>query len=764
MGLKQSVVVVNEFTMKTGSKGGTRGGTPGQYVLRYMSRDGATECIAPIRRDTLEDYTMRYMARESAVDDAIEISSQTDDVIDVVHHIKSDFRKIQGRGGVAFGYGSVSLSHNQLLAAAKDIQQNFDKGKTVFKTVISFTEDYLREMNVIDPDFVFDGDGSYRGNIDQMKLRMGIMHGLKLFGQHYDDLQYIGVIQVDTGNVHCHLAMVDRGHGTVMYDGTQRGKLSDKGMMDLRRGIDNYLSAYSKVKVLSSSYQSEKENTVAFIKKYTSKAIEQRSFSQMIIACLPQDRGMWRANSKAKEMRRANTLVREYVEEILASPDSGYKEACDRVDAYAEERYQHEDLDRREYNRFKRDGRNKIIESGMDSVYSMLRRISPTDMTESPYLMSVTNMSAEELANNLGNDEEAVLEPARNSMRFVYKLKSYKGRFDHHREQYTRYHDAVGAYRQVVDASPAAQPVLDFFEIEEAYNERLMAKYQMLLNIVPPEDEYREDLDSLLESQQHAHNLSMMLADNGLRHMKEQKAEDYGLRVYFEEGGGDIAAGRVQLVERRMAIYEAEVTSKLDGLNTKLAGYGLMVDYSEMVNIQVPDRDNFTEGFRGEMAYNRANVEYVRNRRKCIIKQKTYEFDEVKSLDVHHMLYDFPSRLRISQDNADAFVEMADARFSAYESAREYLIASGQEDALENLPGTDIRLQHEIAEQLRSTTISPQGIKEVISRRQDVRTPIRRVHTVDLDRLPALWMEDSMKETVKRTLATEFSSDNMERI
>ena len=83
---------------------------------------------------------------------------------------------------------------------------------------------------------------------------------------------------------------------------------------------------------------------------------------------------------------------------------------------------------------------------------------------------------------------------------------------------------------------------------------------------------------------------------------------------------------------------------------------------------------------------------------------------------------------------------------------------------MENLPGTDIRLQHEIADQLRSTAVSPQGVKEVISRRQNVRTPIRRVHTVDLDRLPALWMEDNMKETVKRTLATEFSSDNMERI
>ena len=49
MGLKQSVVIVNEYTIKTGDKGGTRGGTPGDYVLRYMARVGATEDITPTK-------------------------------------------------------------------------------------------------------------------------------------------------------------------------------------------------------------------------------------------------------------------------------------------------------------------------------------------------------------------------------------------------------------------------------------------------------------------------------------------------------------------------------------------------------------------------------------------------------------------------------------------------------------------------------------------------------------------------------------------
>ena len=48
MGLKQDIVVVSEFSVKTPS-GGTRGGTPGQYVERYMARGDAVEDLTPVR-------------------------------------------------------------------------------------------------------------------------------------------------------------------------------------------------------------------------------------------------------------------------------------------------------------------------------------------------------------------------------------------------------------------------------------------------------------------------------------------------------------------------------------------------------------------------------------------------------------------------------------------------------------------------------------------------------------------------------------------
>lgn len=65
MGLKQSIVVVNEYTVKT-AKGGSRGGTPGNYVMRYMARDRATEDLTPVKLEDTDVYITRYMARKKA--------------------------------------------------------------------------------------------------------------------------------------------------------------------------------------------------------------------------------------------------------------------------------------------------------------------------------------------------------------------------------------------------------------------------------------------------------------------------------------------------------------------------------------------------------------------------------------------------------------------------------------------------------------------------------------------------------------------------
>ena len=691
MSLKQSVVVVNEYTVKT-SNGGTRGGTPGDYVLRYMSRDGATEDLTPVRRDT-ENFITRYMARESAVDDAISVPE-----------LKEQMRQIQGDGGVAFGYGDFSLSHKKLKQAAKDIQKNFDDGKTVMKTVLSFDEEYLRQHGIIDEDFHLEQAGDYKGNIDQMKLRMAIMSGMDKLGRHYDDLQYIGVIQVDTKHVHCHLAMVDRGKGTVMPDGTQRGKITDKEKKDLRRGIDMFLDEKQTVKMMSANVDYDKRNTICFVKKYTHKAMNERGFSQFLLACLPEDRTKWRADSNSKEMRKPNAMVREYVNELLALPDSGYTEALRRVDEYARNRTTNEGLTGKEYRTLYRQGQERIIRESMNSVYKVLSEIPESELQMRTPMLDNMSMDYEDMSN------EATSDPM---VEFGFKLRSYKSRLDHHKKENHNYHEAVKEYEKQEasgEVNEASRALYEYLLVEEEYNDKLLAKYNHFLKFIPPSEEYRQGFDDLIGYSKRIQNLQDMINDTTIKTMTSQNAEDYGMKVY-DERGGMYAVTAPQVLENRLGVLKTNFEIMKDEYRVHLADYGLSInDDNEIVN------------------------------------KPKYEFDEVKALDLHHLMYDFPYDIDVSVTNADAFVDMADRRYNAFQKAKEYLISTDQDDALMNFPVDDIELMHQTAEKFRDDPVIRTLREEpTVSKKRESRT-------VRIDYDFYVHQEEEVKSVIKNTI------------
>ena len=91
-----------------------------------------------------------------------------------------------------------------------------------------------------------------------------------------------------------------------------------------------------------------------------------------------------------------------------------------------------------------------------------------------------------------------------------------------------------------------------------------------------------------------------------------------------------------------------------------------------------------------------------------IIRHSVYKFDDVKALDLHHMGYDFPYDVMISKPNIDNFCNMANKRYEALEKAKEYLILSGQEDTISDLPEKDVAVMKDFAERfsMQSTLIA----------------------------------------------------------
>lgn len=642
MSLKESIVIVNEFTVKQG-KGGSRGGTPGDYVTRYMARDLATERVTPARLAEVDTYIERYMARESAVE-----SSQD------VPELKHKMQAAQKRGGVAFGYGDVALSEEKLVKASKDIQANFEKGKTVFKTILSFSEDYLREHGLIDSSFTCKHRGDYRGHLDQLKLRMAVMNGLSKLAKSYDDLQYVGVIQVDTMHVHVHLAMVDRGVGNLMPDGSQRGKITARGKQILRRGVDTYLDRKQTVKMMSSSVMYDKQNALCYIKKFTHQAMDKQGLPQFLLACLPEDRRLWRAGTNRKEMRKANSMVREYVVEILSQPGSGYQDAMRDITAYADYRMNREGLSLETHDRLIREGQRDLVESCMNGVYGVLREIPKEKLTVRTPMMSAMAMDYDSMA------AEAVNDPM---MEFGFRLRSYSSRMKHHKKEYHKFRDEYRSYEAAENKSEDAKALGDYLKIEQDYNQMLLVKYQYFLSFLPPEENIEEEFREIREKEEELERLRKMYEDEDLRHMDAEAAEAYGVQMYGEYGGRRLKA-MPEILERRISQKQDILRQQMVGFQDRLLDCGLFYDGTG------------------------------------IVRKLSYSFDRVKALDLHHLGYDFPYDCEISKPNVDMFREMAEKRYQAFLLVKDYLIHSGQSDAVKVLPEQDVLYMKQFSDQL----------------------------------------------------------------
>lgn len=638
MGLKQSIVVVNEYSIKNKSgKGGSRGGSPGNYVLRYMARDGATEIATPVTLDN-EAYILRYMARKEATE-----------TLDDEAEIRRSMSRNQKMGGVAFGNKGMSLSHTDLINSSKSIQNAFDQGKTVMKTVISFDEDYLRENGIVPEDFVFEEKGDYRGNIDQIKLRYAIMNGLEYLSHDYDDLQYVGVIQVDTAHVHCHLAMVDMGKGNITEDGTQKGKISAQAKAKLRRGIDMALDESKEIQYMASNVGIDRRNIQTNMKKYTYEQVTMYGAPQKLMSVLPEDERMWRASTNRKEMKEANKICRDYVERILAKPDSGMNKAMQSVYDYVDARTKKEDLDKEEQQKLIRKGRNDIVENCMNSVYSTLQQIPDKQRYISTDFINMT--SAPMVTPSFKNDEQD----------FVYRMTAYHKRLDKHKSEAKRYTEFVNDYEQAElsgGVDPASKALYDYFLVEQEYRLKLSSKYSQFLFFEEPSDEITDEYLALAKRAEVLNNMESLANDKSAKRMKASNAEEYG-RSRYDVYGGRYVVLDPDYFDRRVDTYRSSYDVDRRAFDSKLASQNLVVAKDD----------------KG---------------RDIIKRQPAYDFDDVKGLDLHDLRGDFKNTLEFSGYVRSTYVDMAKRRIDAYDKACEYLDASGQSELREVFDSNDI--------------------------------------------------------------------------
>ncbi len=710
MSLKRSIVFVNKYSVplpskdKNGKTKGSKGSSPGAFVTQYMARKAATETLAPIKRERTDDFILRYMAREQATESV----SVTDS-----RQLKQKMSRATGLGGVSFGYGEVSLSHAQLKAASEDLQSLFEAGHTWMGSVLSFDQEYLREHKLIPEDFQCKKRGDYRGHLDQMKLRLAIMKGMDRMGRLlYDDLRYVAVIQVDTEHVHCHIAMVDAGVGTRTADGTQKGKIGDRAKSILRRGIDSWLDEKQTVKHLTSAVGYERRNVTTYVKKWAHQQMLRESLPQFLLACLPEDRRLWRSGTNHASMRKPNRIVRQMVEEVLSREGSPMSQAMEEVHRYADTRRKREGLSRTEWQRLVTNGRDQIIERSVNSVYAMLRQLPGDALKIRTPMLDAMSTDLEVVASKAQNqDNEDELS------RFGFRLRSYSSRLEHHSEERKKYHRLARSWEVshsqgvAVDASRA---LYEFYLEEEEYQARCAAKYRKFLSFVPASSDWNTGWNEVAQYGEALISLESLRRDQSLRKMKdEDEAERLGREIYGQAGGRLVSRGDTESLhslDMRIQRMRETYATKVEDLRVDLASKGLLLNLD------------------GDPATGRDTPR--------VQPGAEFPFDEVKGLDLHHMRYDFSRDVPVGKRTFSRFTAAAKRRVARLNEAIEYLVASRQEYEVEELPVADIQLMASYAGE--------------ISRRKD---PVLKSRVVELAQ---------KKELLKRSKTVELGT-NLEK-
>lgn len=622
MTLKEAIVIKNDFVvMRKDAR--SRNATPGNYIMDYTARLDAVEPVLPAKQLRLDNYITRYTARSSAVE---KLRLPEREMYQIV-------KEVDGQAGIGFGTRGVSMSGFELKEVSKNFQDAYREGKTVLKIVLSFDNDYLREMGLVPDDFEPKLPGDYRGVLDQLKLREAVMHGVKRLGHRFDDLLYVSTIQYDTMHIHVHMEMVDLGEGRLKlfgrYKGEQVGMLSDKEMNKIRRGIDTYLDATKSLHHLHANVTNERSHARDVIRKELYGQLADDARLQLIAASLPKNRLLWAAGSKDKSMRQANRLCMTYVKDVMRENPEDFKGAEVAVETYADYRVEREGLKPDQKQQLIDKGREAVVKGCMNTVYDMFRDMGKNvDLIKTPTI-TASALELETLAAKSRGDDftEACI-----------RFKGYSTRLKEHKERHKAMRKAKEAFVKKAiadnkrDTGSATLPaeakyMTQYYNSEIDYEFKCLIKYQHLLG------EFARD----------------------------REKEEYWRRVI------------------------AELNERLHNLGKPGEYSTNEYKYSLMDDIQKSTIEAATDGWL-----------VMRDKNDIILKEEFYQpFEKVKAIDLHDLSLDFKDNIKVSSKNIKAYREMVEKRNNRAIEAKNYLEMTGQEAFVDMLPLDELKAMRE---------------------------------------------------------------------
>ncbi|MDM7644491.1 relaxase MobL [Lactococcus lactis] len=244
--------------------------------------------------------------------------------------------------------------------SAELINRSKDEEKLyMFKDVVSFDNEYLKEHHLIDSNNQVDVRG-----ISRLVQRAYERHALELGMSK--DYQLLGAIHLNTDNVHVHVGLADHKYNERYYR-------SQKSIKAIKRSITTDINNEQRqtlFKEIDLDRKTLREKILKDIKPKFSPQDPNEKLLKEIIKELPQDQKLWRMKSNAVSMKQPKVLVKEYIDKELEKSHSkafnDFKEKLKQDEKYNQRLYGKSEANqtyKKKLDRFYEETGNKIFKT-----------------------------------------------------------------------------------------------------------------------------------------------------------------------------------------------------------------------------------------------------------------------------------------------------------------------------------------------------------------------------------------------------------------
>lgn len=224
-----------------------------------------------------------------------------------------------------FNAEALNMSQEQADRMQEDMERGAEHGNILWKTIISFSDEYLIEQGILSDKVV--------RNLDQHRLKAAVQEQMKQYlkdegidqtAEWFGNIHLFGTENKE--HIHVHLGIFEPGKSArpnkfnkLTNRNEPRGLFKQKSVDSFKAGLwRSTRRDEEREKMLEEQMaQSDpKRKLIDEFRKLDLRA-EQRDLFNQIIKSLPEKQTLWRAKSNAEVMKESNRLAEEYVDKYL---------------------------------------------------------------------------------------------------------------------------------------------------------------------------------------------------------------------------------------------------------------------------------------------------------------------------------------------------------------------------------------------------------------------------------------------------------------